>query len=97
MIEHPFLGTIYTEDYDEQVRPQRHAPHLRPFTGSYEVPVEASELMFAPSKKAARAAMLDRLTICRGRLPTPLSSRGARSAPWRSSWIASSLRSLAMT
>ena len=61
MIEHPFLGTIYTEDYDEQVRPQRHAPHLHPFTGSYEVLVEASELVFAPSKKAARAAMLDRL------------------------------------
>ena len=61
MIEHPFLGTIYTEDYDEQVRPQRHAPHLLPFTGSYEVLVEASELVFAPSKKAARAAMLDRL------------------------------------
>ena len=61
MIEHPFLGTIYTEDYDEQVRPQRHAPYLRPFTGSYEVLVEASELVLAPSKKAARAAMLGRL------------------------------------
>ena len=61
MSDDPFLGTIYTEDYDEQVRPQRHAPHLRPFTGSYEVLVEASELVFAPSKKAARAAMLDRL------------------------------------
>ena len=61
MSDDPFLGTIYTEDYDEQVRPQRHAPHLRPFTGSYEVLVEASELVFAPSKKAARATMLDRL------------------------------------
>jgi hypothetical protein len=61
MSDDPFLGTIYTEDYDEQVRPQRHAPHLRPFTGSYEVLVEASELVLAPSKKAARAAMLDRL------------------------------------
>ena len=61
MSDDPFLGTIYTEDYDEQVRPQRHAPHLRPFTGSYEVLVEASELVFAPSKKAARATMRGRL------------------------------------
>ncbi len=61
MITDPFLGTLYSEDYDEQVRPQRHASNLRPFTGSYEVIVDAREHVLAPSMKAARAHMLEQL------------------------------------
>lgn len=61
MIDDPFLGTLYSEDYDEQVRPQRHATGLRPFTGTYEVIVDAREEVLAPSMKAARAQMLERL------------------------------------
>jgi hypothetical protein len=61
VITDPFLGTLYSEDYDEQVRPQRHASNLRPFTGSYEVIVDAREHVLAPSMKAARAHMLEQL------------------------------------
>ncbi len=61
MIDDPFLGTLYSEDYDEQVRPRRHASNLRPFTGSYEVIVDAREVVLAPSMKAARAHMLEQL------------------------------------
>lgn len=61
MMEDPFLGTLYSEDYDEQVRPQRHAAGLRPFTGNYEIIVDAHEVVLAPSMKVARAQILERL------------------------------------
>jgi hypothetical protein len=57
----PFLGTLYAEAYDEQVRPRAHAPSLCPFTGTYEIIVDAYATLEAPSKKALHADVLARL------------------------------------
>ena len=61
MTDDLFLGTLYSEDFDEDVRPKRHASNLQPFTGTYEIIVDAREVVLAPSMKAARAQMLERL------------------------------------
>ena len=61
MSDDPFLGTLYAEAYDEQVRPRAHAPSLCPFTGTYEIIVDAYATLEAPSKKALRADVLARL------------------------------------
>ena len=61
MSDDPFLGTLYAEAYDEQVRPRAHAPSLCPFTGTYEIIVDAYATLEAPSKKALHADVLARL------------------------------------
>ena len=48
------FATVYSEDLDEDVRPHRHAAHLSPFVGTYEVLVTFSARVEAPSKAAAR-------------------------------------------
>jgi len=57
----PFLGTLYAEAYDEQVRPRAHAPSLCLFTGTYEIIVDAYATLQAPSKKALQSDVLARL------------------------------------
>ena len=44
----------YCRDLDENVRPERHAAHLRPYTAVYEVIVPVALPVIAPSKARAR-------------------------------------------
>ncbi len=61
MSDDQFLGTVYTDDFDEEVRPSRHEDGMRPFTGHYVMSYRYDgHLMLATSQQQARK-VLERL------------------------------------